>query len=93
MRVASGLRTNVGTHNEELVAAEATNVVTRVDCAPQALAGGDQHQIPDPVAVHIVHLLEVIEIDEGNGQTRVASRHANKLTKQHLDRENGSGIR
>ena len=57
--------------DDELVAAEAGRHVAIADRAPKPLADGDQEAVAGLVAVGVVDGLEVVEVDEQDGQQPV----------------------
>ena len=58
----------------ELVAAEASGRVARAEAAPQAVGDGTEQLVAGAVAEAVVHELEVVEVDEGDGGDRRVGR-------------------
>ena len=65
--LAGAFPRRVGKHNDELIATDARHGIHASHTALQALRDFDQQLVADRMAECVVHLLEVIEIDEHQG--------------------------
>lgn len=69
---------------EELLAAEAEEHIPFPERAPRPLRDGDEHTVADEVPVHVVDLLEVIEVEEEEPERLPRANGAVELLREAL---------
>ena len=74
----------VGHEGHELISAYAPEVVSLPHGLGHALAEGLEDLVADGVTVVVVHLLEIVAVDEHSGERRIFSKRSLRLRAQHL---------
>src|SRR6185436_13233664 len=72
-------RSRAGQGNDELLAAEAAGNVLVAEAVHQAIADGAQDRVAGVMAVIVVELLEVVDVDRENADTLLSPRRAREL--------------
>ena len=72
-----------GDHGE-LLAADPADDVGRAHRGAQVVGELRQHEVADPVAVDVVHLLEVVDVEHHDGHRRVLDRCLRELAPEPL---------